>query len=109
TQIKDKRTHAPMSAWGARGRPRGPWGTGGGGGGTSMRWLDQIHTRFTCHPLAWLLALFVLGMFVAMWDERAQHACVCTALEEHIQATMSAIEREVGQSGPRLLREESPA
>jgi hypothetical protein len=74
-----------------------------------MRWLDQIRTRFTRHPLAWILAFFVLGMFVAMWDERAQHDCVCTSLEEHIQATMSAIEREVGQSGPRLLREESPA
>ena len=74
-----------------------------------MRWLVQIRTRFKRNPLAWILALFVLGMFVAMWDESAQHACVCTSLEEHIQATMSAIEREVGQSGLRLLREESPA
>ena len=74
-----------------------------------MRWLDQIRMLFTRNLLAWIFALFLLGMFVAMWDERAQHAGVCTSLEEHIQAKMSAIEREAGQSGLRLLREESLA
>jgi hypothetical protein len=74
-----------------------------------MRWLNQILTLFNRNLITWILALFLLGMFVAMWDESAQHACVCTSLEEHIQATMSAIEREAGQSGLRLLREESLA
>jgi hypothetical protein len=74
-----------------------------------MRWLAQILTLFNRNPMVWILAFFLLGMFVAMWDESAQHEDVCTSLEEHIQAKMSAIERAVGQSGIRLLREESLA
>ena len=74
-----------------------------------MRWLDQILTLFNRNPIAWILALFLLGMFSAMWDESEKHEHVCTSLEEHIQAEISAIEREAGQSGIRLLREESPA
>jgi hypothetical protein len=97
-----------MSACGARGRPLGPCVTGGGGG-TGMRWLDPILTRFTRNPITWILALFLLGMFFAMWDESAKHERVCTSLAEHIQATLSAIEQETGQSRKRLLREESPA
>ena len=74
-----------------------------------MRWLNQILTLFNRNLIAWLCALFLLGMLVAMWDESAQHACVCTSLEEHIQAPISAIVQETGQSRTRLLREVSPA
>jgi hypothetical protein len=74
-----------------------------------MRWLDQIHTLLNRNPIAWILALFLLGMFFGMWDESEKHERVCTYLEEHIQANISAIERETGQSRNRLLREESPA
>ena len=74
-----------------------------------MRWLDQIHTLLNRNPIAWLLALFLLGMFFGMWDESAKHERVCTSLEAHIQATISAIEQDTGQSRNRLLREESPA
>ena len=74
-----------------------------------MRWLDQIHMLLNRNPIAWILALFLLGMFFGMWDESEKHERVCTSLEEHIQATISAIEQETGQSRNRLLREESPA
>ena len=72
-----------------------------------MRWLDQILTRFNRNPIAWILALFLLGICFAMWDESEKHERVCFSLEEHIQATISAIEQETGQSRNRLLREES--
>ena len=74
-----------------------------------MRWLDQILTRFNRNSITWLFALFLLGMICAMWDENAKHERVCTSLEEHIQANISAIEQVTGQSRNRLPREESPA